>query len=97
MIQLKVKEIKTNGEYVLQEKDGQTQSLILEFYDITPPVVGDTLFVHRNLLNRSSKKFTQPFAFEPLSVENENQKVDDEEMIGLHTQNGDVVLKRIYG
>ncbi|MGN1200954.1 MAG: hypothetical protein ACI4R8_01635 [Candidatus Caccovivens sp.] len=95
MIQLSIKEIKNHGEYVLQDKSGKKQSLILEFYNITPPSVDDVLFFHEKILNRSSENFVQPFAF--ASMTKESQQINDEDIVGLHTKNGNFVLKRVYG
>ncbi len=100
MIELMIKEKGEHGKLVLQEKSGKLHSLIFEFYDIeNKPEVGDTLVMDEELLDRNSEAFAQPYAFGAMDSKygRKESELDESELLGLQTKNGNIVLKRIYG
>ncbi len=96
MMLFTIKEKKQFGEYVLINKQGKSQSLMLEFYNMKEPAIGDKIYMDASLLNRNSVNFVQPYAFEPIR-ENETENISDKDIAGLHTKTEHIALKRIYG
>lgn len=98
MITCVFKEILNYNTYKLTNKTGETE-LIFEFYDVQKPNVGDKILIHEDLLNKSSKEFSQPYAF-TINKEFSARKINDlnnKEFIVLRLNNKNYVLKRIYG
>ena len=100
-VSLKIISINKNNEYVLQnEKSKKQHTLMLEFYNVKNPKVGDRLFISKNLLDINFEGFCQPYAF---TVANENeiekfaQNNFDNEIAVLFNSNNKTILKRIYG
>lgn len=93
---LKIKEIKKHGEFVLQnQKTKQECRLILQFYGIQSPQVGDVLLLNERLLNPKDEWFSQPYAFEALEDSDDGLKEID--LAGLITKDKKYLLKRVYG
>jgi hypothetical protein len=99
MTKLTIKEINKFNEYVLEDKDKNNYSLIMEFYDVQKPEVGDTLLLHENLLNKNSAEYSQPYSFGALDNKcgREKSLLTETEIIGLQYKNKKIMLKRIYG
>ncbi len=97
MVKLQILEIKDFNEYVLYDSKNKTKtSLILEFYEMDKPNVKDFLFLHESLLNKNSENFAQPYAFKPIDNKNDNRFYEPD-YAGLHTDEKDIILERIYG
>lgn len=102
-ILLKIKEIKEYNEYILHDElTNKDYRLILEFYGIDSPQVGDFLLLHKNLLDPQNQWYSQPYAFEILtdddsSLKEESSKIKDIDLAALSTKDKKYVLKRIYG
>lgn len=96
ILSLKIKEIKEYNEYILQDMTTkQKHSLVLEFYKLNNPKVGDVLLLDESLLNRNSKNFSQPYAFEKL--DNEEKNISENDLACLVCKDKKYILKRIYG
>jgi len=98
MIACIIDEVLQYNTYILMTKSGRSE-LILEFLGIDKPKSGDKLLIHESLLDKKSKLFTQPYAFESVDATNLSKikKENDAEYIILHTNNKNVLLRRIYG
>ncbi len=100
MEHLKVTQIKDNSEYVLlNEKTNLTYSFILEFQGIEPPHYGDILLFHSDLLNSKSECYSHFYSFGAIDSPygRDKKNIDPRELIGLHTKENNIILKRIYG
>ena len=97
MKKLKIVEIGQYNSYKLQTDDGKMVRLILEFYSMPKPKVGDEFFIDEKLLDRSSEYFVQPYAFEKTDIKLNDVQNDDIEIAVLKTENKTIVLKRLYG
>lgn len=96
ILSLKIKEIKEYNEYILQDMTTKKQySLILEFHRLNNPKIGDVLLLDASLLNRNSKNFSQPYAFEKL--DNEEKNIGENDLACLVCKDKKYILKRIYG
>ncbi len=95
-----IKEIKEHNVYVLQNADNLNElELMLEFYGIEPVLVNSQILIHEELLNKNSKNFVQPYAFEfDTSINVDNiMALNDPEFAALSIDNNIYTLKRIYG
>lgn len=99
MVELKIIEIRQYGQYILEDLQGKRHSLILEFYCNAKIAVGDKIIMHASLLDKSSQNFVQPYAFGELKDNHgrDGKSLKEDELIALHTKDGDYILKRIYG
>ena len=83
---------------LVNKKTKQEQSLLLEFYEMDLPKVGDVLVLADKLLDRRSRDFVQPYAFTPTTEEEvKARNIDREDLAGLNTGNKNIILKRLYG
>ncbi len=100
MRKLEIKKINKFNSYLFEDAENKCNiELILEFYGLDKPTVGDKLLIHEELLNTKSPEFTQPYAFE-LDKEINSKQVKDlnmKEFVVLRKNNKNYTLKRIYG
>jgi len=98
MISCLIKEILDYNAYKLRTKDKE-YNLVLEFYGVDKPNVGDMLLIHELLLDPKWENYTQPYAFEVKTDVSLKKIKDDnnEEFIVLRTRNKNYALRRIYG
>ena len=97
MISLSFEKVLKFNSYILKSKN-QELELTLEFFGVNKPIVGDKLLIHSDLLDKTSKIYSQPYAFElvdedPKLIKQKN----DREFIVLRVNKKNCVLKRIYG
>ena len=98
MVALTVKEVKEYGKFSLVGENVNID-LVLEFFDVNKPKVGDKILMHERLLNRNSSIFTQPYSFKrTLDYEAEEIKyMEDMEYAVLKVGKDYISLKRVYG
>ena len=91
------KQILENASYILS--DGKKDiEVMLEFYPEIQISIGDKILMHEQLLDKNSKYFTQPYAFEISNFPNELVKEQNySEYIVIFTNDKMITLKRIYG
>ena len=83
-----------NALYTLKNKDSEKIiELLFEFYGVTPKI-GDILILPKVLLDMSREEYAQPYAFEPVRV---NEIFAENETAGLIQKNNKIILKRIFG
>ena len=79
----------------------KTCEIVLEFYGVDKPEVGDEILIHENLLNPDWCFFTQPYAFELITNKtiDEVRMANNAELIAFTSlkSKDSFVLKRIYG
>lgn len=85
-----------NKYLLLNTKTQANLSLILEFYGVNSPTVGDIIAINEKLLDPSYEGFCQPYAFK-LCENKVSMPKDDAEYIALKSGKFSYVLKRIYG
>lgn len=85
-----------NKYLLLNTKTQANLSLILEFYGVNSPTVGDIIAINEKLLDPSYEGFCQPYAFK-LCENRATMPKDDAEYIALKSGKFSYVLKRIYG
>lgn len=99
MVALKVKR-KQQALFLLEnESTKEYYRLLFEFYNVSEPKSDDYIIIHKDLLDRKSELFAQPFAFE-LCVDktfDEIKKLNNTEYAVLVTKDNKYVLKRVYG
>lgn len=94
---LKIEKCLPFGAFLFfDEKTKKRVELVLQFYGIDAPKVGDHIFLHESLLDKKNKNFTQPYCFE-LFEGDFPQKEFDAEFAVLKTDDKVFVLKRVYG
>lgn len=96
MVYCKIKQCLPNNVYVIEAFSNKVE-LVLEFYGMDSPRVGDCLVLHKNLLDNSSPNFTQPYCFEVGDKRIVRENDLDEETAILRSGGKFYVLKRIYG
>ena len=85
------------NSYILSDGKNDVE-VMLEFYPEIEISIGDKILMHEQLLDRTSKFYTQPYAFELTNFPNELVKEqNDSEYIVISTNDKLVTLKRIYG
>ena len=95
---LHLKIVKENdyNEYVLKNnKDNKEYKLILEFYGIDKPKVGDVIIISDKLIEPNNEWYSQPYVFELSSKVDKN--IEKINLLGLISQGKKYILKRIYG
>ncbi len=94
---LKILEIGKYNSYVLEEIHSKKRyNLILEFYGIKNPEVGDSIIINSKLLDPKFEGYCQPYAFESCK-KSLSEFGEETEYIVLHSKNEDIVLQRVYG
>ncbi len=100
-LSLKIISINKNNEYVLQsEKSKKRYTLMLEFYDVEKPQIGDRLLISKTLLDKNSQLFCQPYAFAAADksvIDNFAQNYSNDDIVVLSNLNKNIILQRIYG
>lgn len=93
MVELKIKKIEKNVNYVLENKSGGEIPIVLEFHDCENPEVGDVL-----IFNKEPKK-NQFYAFGSLESGFGRKIIDgkDEDLLCIMRNSKKTILKRIYG
>ena len=89
MIKLKI--IKTNeyANYVLEDKDGKTYEVNINFMNMDKPKIGDYIYIQENVLKEDVSL--------NYGVIDKNEKMSEDELI-LLIQNGEkIYLQRFYG
>lgn len=96
MIVLEIKNYDGLTYSCYDKKNNKNYDLILEFYSMNNPVVGDKISLSKNLLDVNYEGYCQPYAFRPVknSEYNEKEKVD---FAMLENKDGRILLRRIYG
>ena len=85
------------NSYILSDGKNEIE-LMLEFYPQIQISIGDKILMHEKLLDRNSKYYTQPYAFEITNFPNELVKEkNSSEYIVISSNNKMITLKRIYG
>ncbi len=83
------------GKFSLAQKDSKAvHSLIMEFYGIPAPEVGDSILINEKLLDKNYEGYAQPYAFK---LDGGAIRNEDTEKIAVHKQGKNYVLKRVYG
>lgn len=97
MIECKIIKCLDNNEYAI--KCGEdVHNLVLEFYGMENPIVGDELIINEILLDNNWENFSQPYAFEKIAINPLNvSKLHNNDLIILKTKDKLCTLKRIYG
>lgn len=76
----------------------KTHNIVLEFYGVDNPVVGDKLIVNEILLDKSWENYSQPYAFETIAINPLNvEKLNNNDLVVLKTKDNIYALQRIYG
>ena len=97
-VSLKIKEKREFNEYILVDtKTKREYKLILEFYFMDEPKIGDVLVLNEELLNINNENFVQPYAFEILTENEDFKWLNENDMAALVTKDKKYILKRIYG
>lgn len=97
MIKCKIIECTKNDEYTIEYKQDK-YTLVLEFYGIDRPKVGDRFQLNEILLDKNWENYCQPYAFEPIAISPLNVKdLKNNDLIVLETEDNICTLKRIYG
>lgn len=97
MVKLKiVKEGTFNKYHFINVDTEEKTALILEFYGVSKPTVGDIIAIDEKLLDPSYEGFCQPYAFK-LCENRVSMPKNDAEYIALKSGKFSYVLKRIYG
>ena len=98
MLHCEIKEILENNVYVLNF-NGKMSKLVLEFYGINKPKVGDKLAIHENLLDKNSSEYTQPYSFMFVReiISKNIKELEDKNFILAKIENKVCLLKRVYG
>lgn len=98
MTTFRFKECLPHNVFLLQPEQGAQQTLVLEFYGVPAPQVGDGLLIHESLLDTHSAEYTQPYAFELDDVDPQFVKdANDPTHVLLNAQGKIFALRRIYG
>ena len=97
MKKYKVKNKLEYGVFVL-EREGEEFKVMLEFLGVDEPVIGEEIAFSEELLDKTSKYYTQPYAF----MYDENILIDEvkfnkKECLTIFRNDKNLVLKRIYG
>ena len=98
MISCVVNRVLNNNTYVLNDKY-QNYEIVFEFYGLDNLSVGDKLLINSKLLDKNSRFYTQPYAFEVQKDYDAElvKELNDIEYIVVKKANKNYVLKRIYG
>ncbi len=98
MVTCRFDECLPHNVYRLQLENGTQQTLVLEFYDVATPQVGDGLLIHESLLDTHSAEYTQPYAFALDDVDSQFVKDANRPTHALLNAQGKIfTLRRIYG
>ena len=95
----KIVKTEKHGNYVLEDEETKKQhSLVIQFFEVQPKV-GDKLFLHEKLFDKTFVGFSQPFSFEP-AVKNSElmlQLGKNPDLAVVVCGGKKLMLKRIYG
>ena len=96
---LTIIECKPHNIYVLQNGSKQNFKLGFEFFGTDKPKVEDKILISNELLDKRSKNFCIPYAFEKTTEFTPQQikELNNPEFIVLRTNNKNIGFKRIYG
>lgn len=95
MVACKIIEKKKYNEYILKVGSKEI-SLVLEFYGVDVSM-GDSIILDEKLLDKNSRGYVEPYAFEMLGVLSKNIKLPNTDFAVLSTKDGDKMLRRVYG
>lgn len=97
LVRYEIKNISKNNEYTLF--DGKnTQTLMLELFDIERPCVGDYISLDNSHFIKKLNTYTQPYSFENAPEVNENDmEKDPKEFCLVESPSKIFFLRRIYG
>ncbi len=97
MVELIIKEINKNNQFILLDnKTEEAYFLFFEFYNVQPEL-GDKLIISRDLLNRFSPFFAQPYAFDVLDEKSIIGDIKAQDKACLIKNNCKIYLIRVYG
>lgn len=99
MVKLKIMNI-DKYTYNLKDAKENNYTLNLEFFDIEEkPKVGDSIYIHAELLNPRYEGFNTSYTFGSLEDKYGKDNIDltDVDVIKVVTNNLETYLKRLYG
>lgn len=85
-----------NSVFTLKDVIEETYNLLIEFYGINKPVVGDKITLDERLLDDEYEGYCQPYAFKLVDRNAFDEEVQ-QDFIGLENKEGYFILRRIYG
>ena len=91
-----------NDLYKLKKNNNQLSPVyefLFDFYGVEKPVVGTTILIHENLLNKKYEGYCKLYSFEHYMELNKDSDatVEGTEYLVLYNNNKKIVMKRIYG
>lgn len=95
MVKCTIINVLKNNLYVLKS-EGEIYRLILEFYNMKNPSLGDEILISKKLLDEKWKGYTQPYAFEKISEYRDTKELNEEFLV-LENCDQKILAKRIYG
>lgn len=97
MKKFKVKNKLEYGVFVL-ESEGEEFKVMLEFLGVDEPVIGEEIAFSKELLDKTSKYYTQPYTFQyDAKALIEEVELNEKEYLVVVRKNKGFILKRIYG
>ena len=98
MIICEVTKVLQHGAFELKS-DSKEFHVVLEFYGVNTPQVGDKILIHEKLLDQHWEGYKQPYAFQVITDVYPKQVLAENstEFIVLGTKTDNYTLKRIYG
>ena len=85
-----------NSVFTFKDIIDETYDLLLEFYGISKPVVGNKITLDERLLDESYEGFCQPYAFKLVSLTEYDSK-NPQDFALLDGKSGKFTLRRVYG
>lgn len=97
MVKCKIIKCLEYNEFVI--KCGEdVHSLVLEFYGVDKPIVGDEIIVNEILLDKNWENYSQPYAFQVVAINPLNvPKLKNNDLAVLRSNDNIYTLQRIYG
>lgn len=97
MINCKITKCLDFGSYQIQYGKKECV-LVMEFYGVDTPKIGDELRVPEILLDKNWENYAQPYAFEKIAINPMNvEKLNNSDLIVLKTKEDIFTLMRVYG
>lgn len=96
MVVCKIEKCLDFNGYELKAGDKKFR-VVLDFFGVEQPKVGDVIALHKNLLDEKSAEFTGFYAFEVENTKHTEYSKTDQEIALYQTGDKKFVLKRVYG